>query len=62
MARYCEYGCGCRYGTEDPDARECACDGPCTMADHESWHPDEYNTHDDHMIPVPTTGDARLRL
>jgi hypothetical protein len=26
----CPEGCGCRLGTEDADARECGCDGPCT--------------------------------
>jgi hypothetical protein len=25
----CPAGCGCRYMTDDPDARECACDGAC---------------------------------
>jgi len=35
--RYCEEGCGCRYGTEDPDWHECACDGPCTSADWDTW-------------------------
>jgi hypothetical protein len=25
----CPQGCGCRLGTEDADARECGCDGPC---------------------------------
>lgn len=27
----CPSGCGCRRGTEDPESRECACDGPCCM-------------------------------
>jgi hypothetical protein len=26
----CPEGCGCRLGTDDPDARECGCDGLCT--------------------------------
>lgn len=32
LARWpkCPAGCGCRIGTEDADARECGCDGPCT--------------------------------
>jgi hypothetical protein len=38
MVRYCESGCGCRYGTNDPDMRECACDGPCCMASDEEWY------------------------
>lgn len=36
-ARYCPEGCGCRYGTEDADARECGCDGPCTEGGTE-WY------------------------
>lgn len=28
--RCCPEGCGCRLGTQDADARECGCDGPCT--------------------------------
>lgn len=35
--RTCENGCGCRYGTDDPDSRECACDGPCTTLSSEAW-------------------------
>lgn len=26
----CPSGCGCRH-PDDPDQRECACDGPCTQ-------------------------------
>ena len=37
QARSCESGCGCRYGTEDPDVRDCACDGPCAFAEHDVW-------------------------
>jgi len=33
----CESGCGCRYGTADPDRSDCACDGPCAMAAPEVW-------------------------
>lgn len=29
----CPDGCGCRLGTEDADARECGCDGPCCGGD-----------------------------
>ncbi len=29
----CPGGCGCRLGTDDADARECGCDGPCTGED-----------------------------
>jgi hypothetical protein len=25
----CPEGCGCRLGTDNADARECGCDGPC---------------------------------
>jgi hypothetical protein len=35
--RLCENGCGCRYGTGDPESKDCACDGPCCMADDEVW-------------------------
>jgi hypothetical protein len=30
VLRACPSGCGC-VKESDPDARECACDGPCTM-------------------------------
>ena len=36
----CPDGCGCRLGTEDADARECGCDGPCTMECRENDYPD----------------------
>jgi hypothetical protein len=36
----CPDGCGCRLGTDDPDARECACDGPCCMECRETGYPD----------------------
>lgn len=35
--RRCESGCGCRYGTNDPDRLDCGCDGPCTMLEDEAW-------------------------
>jgi hypothetical protein len=35
--KLCESGCGCRYGTTDPDARDCACDGPCCMGELDDW-------------------------
>ena len=35
--RTCESGCGCRYGTTDPDVHDCACDGPCSMAEPQDW-------------------------
>jgi hypothetical protein len=35
--RRCEAGCGCRYGTQDPDQRDCACGGPCCMAEPDAW-------------------------
>lgn len=38
--RLCESGCGCRYGTDDPDARDCACDGPCCEDEHDAWFHD----------------------
>ena len=42
LARWprCPEGCGCRLGTEDADARECACDGPCCMECRENGYPD----------------------
>ena len=36
-AKRCESGCGCRYGTEDPDRLDCACDGNCCNAPYEIW-------------------------
>lgn len=35
--RTCEGGCGCRYGTMDADARECACGGPCCEGNPIKW-------------------------
>lgn len=36
----CPDGCGCRLATGDADARECGCDGPCTMECRENGYPD----------------------
>jgi hypothetical protein len=36
----CPDGCGCDLATGDPDAQECACDGPCTMECRENGYPD----------------------
>jgi hypothetical protein len=36
--RHCESGCGCRYGTDDPDRNDCACDGPCCFASEDDWN------------------------
>lgn len=36
----CPDGCGCRLGTDDADASECGCDGPCTMECRENGYPD----------------------
>lgn len=36
-ATRCPDGCGCRYGTNDPNDRDCPCNGPCTTASHEDW-------------------------
>ena len=36
----CPDGCGCRLGSEDADARDCGCDGPCTMECRENGYPD----------------------
>lgn len=33
--RLCEDGCGCRYGSNDPEAKDCACGGPCQHS--EQW-------------------------
>jgi hypothetical protein len=38
--RECEGGCGCRYGTQDPDRRDCGCGGPCAMAEDWGCRPD----------------------
>lgn len=35
--RYCTYGCGCRFGTMDADITECACSGPCSGGDGDTW-------------------------
>ena len=32
----CPNDCGCRKQTDDPDAHDCGCDGPCCM-DPEWW-------------------------
>lgn len=36
----CPDGCECRLGTDDADARECGCDGPCTAECRENGYPD----------------------
>jgi hypothetical protein len=36
----CPDGCGCRLGTEDAEAGECGCDGPCTTECRENGYPD----------------------
>jgi hypothetical protein len=36
----CPDGCGCRMDGEDSDARDCGCDGPCTMECRENGYPD----------------------
>jgi hypothetical protein len=43
--RLCEEGCGCRYGTEDADVRECGCDGPCCNASHDEWFGPDCTLH-----------------
>jgi len=42
----CPDGCGCRLGTEDADARDCACDGPCCMECRENGYPDKPSYRD----------------
>lgn len=42
----CPDGCGCRLGTEDADAHDCACDGPCCIACREMGYPDEPSYRD----------------
>jgi hypothetical protein len=37
----CPDGCGCRLGTEDADARECACGGPCCYDDADQADADQ---------------------
>lgn len=34
--RMCPGGCGCRLGSDDPDARECGCDGGCNGEDQQA--------------------------
>lgn len=48
LARWpkCPDGCGCRLGTDDPDARECGCDGPCTAECRENGYPDALSYRD----------------
>ncbi len=53
----CPTGCGCRRQTDDPDARDCACDGPCTT-DETWWDGADDTQHFARMlatagIPVP---------
>ena len=62
--RLCESGCGCRYGTEDPDCRDCTCDGPCCMAEHEEWYgperlcsTEQVTWRDDDPLGPPDCGD-----
>jgi hypothetical protein len=52
----CPDGCGCRLGTEDADARECGCDGPCTTECQENGYPDKPSYRD---LAV-TAGTGRL--
>lgn len=33
IERLCSGGCGCRWGTNDPDLMDCACGGDCQYAD-----------------------------
>jgi HPt (histidine-containing phosphotransfer) domain-containing protein len=42
----CPDGCGCRLATEDADARECGCDGPCTTECRENGYPDKPSYRD----------------
>jgi hypothetical protein len=42
----CPDGCGCRLGTEDPEAAECGCDGPCTIECRENGYPDAMSYRD----------------
>ena len=36
----CPMGCGCRVGTADADAADCACNGPCCWDDLREWAED----------------------
>lgn len=42
----CPDGCGCRLGTEDAEAGECGCDGPCTAECRENGYPDASSYRD----------------
>jgi integrase/recombinase XerD len=35
--RFCGAGCGCRWGTDDPDAYDCDCTGDCTAVPDAQW-------------------------
>lgn len=58
--RYCESGCGCRYGTDDPDRLDCACDGPCCCAEHDEWFGPGCTYHDEPAEPPETSGPGGL--
>jgi len=36
----CPMGCGCRVGSADADAADCACNGPCCWDDLREWAED----------------------
>jgi len=47
--KLCPEGCGCRQGTEDADAKECGCNGPCCGPadgqEHAEWYSQWYGQH-----------------
>src|SRR5262249_36566958 len=48
--RYCESGCACRYGTNDPDRLDCAGDGRCSYLEHDDWFGPDCTLHGE---PLP---------
>jgi hypothetical protein len=54
----CPAGCGCA-GPDDPDATECACDGPCTMS--ATWTDDRTPPSPGDDGPYSNIADSRMR-
>lgn len=57
----CPDGCGCRLGTEDPDAQECGCHGPCTMECRENGYPDAPSYRDLAVAAITAERDRFVR-
>lgn len=56
----CPDGCGCRLGTEDADARECACAGPCCTQCRENGYPDAPSYRDTAIAELAQAQDVVL--